>query len=141
MSYSWPNHPLFNELCEQSSRMLPSLGFDQYIVKESIISYTSKDGMTISIQHEGYDMPSVFIGNKENPTICTSGGLIEYFIDKTTPIYKKHLELKSFYNFEFHFNLIETYNLKILDIIMSPKQYLEWENTIDIEKTFELINS
>jgi hypothetical protein len=137
MSFNWPNHPLYDQLCKKASDKIPSLGF---VVKErtaGTTSFISKDDLTVTIQHGGYDMPYVLFGYKSNKPEIGSWVLLEYYIDKMTPIYEKHVELKSFYDFEYDFDLLSNHYDKILSMVKKPKTYLEWQQGIDIEKIFK----
>lgn len=69
--------------------------------------------------------------------LFSPNGVMEYYFDKSTPIYSKYFELKSFYNFEFEF--IEKYYNEILNVLNSPKPYLKWEEKTDYEKISKLI--
>lgn len=147
MSFEWPNHPLYDQLCEKASIKLLSLGFRpypgilfrRYRVQDGRTSFISKDKMLISIQHGGYDMPQVRVGIKSDHSICSSWGPLEYYLDKNAPIYKKHLKLKSSYDFEYDYDLIKNYYSQILEIIKSPEDYLEWQNNVDIQEIFRIL--
>lgn len=137
MSLGWPNHPLYDHLCKKASILLPNLDFKTYKVEEGKISFISIDKLIITVQHGGYDMPYILIGNKKDLSICNSWVLLEYYLDKEVPIYKKHQELKSYYDFEYDYDLLKNHYSKILEITKSPKNYLEWEKNTDILKIFE----
>lgn len=140
MSFDWPNHPLFEQLCEKAKLKLPKLGFELFQVNEGNISFSAEHPMIVLIQHEGYDMPSVYFGNEKNPKVCKSWGPLEYFINPEIPICKKHKELKTFYDFEFEFDLILNYQTEIIGIINSPEAYKLWMKVVDISELFKLID-
>lgn len=137
MSSDWPNHPLYDQLCKKASDKLPSLGFAVNGITGGITSFISKDDLIVSIQHGGYDMPNVIFGYKRDKSIIRSWGPLEYYIDKMTPIYKQHIELKSFCDFEYDYDVLSNHYDKILEIVKKPNAYLEWEQGVDIEKIFK----
>ncbi|MEP0266399.1 hypothetical protein [Dokdonia sp.] len=132
----WPNHPLYNQLCEKAYLLLPKLKFKRYQIGPGKLSFISKEKMVVSIIHGGYDMPYVYIGTRENPEICCSWKPLEYYLDPLTPISKKHQNLKSFYDFEYDYDLIKNYYKEILHLIDNPKEYKEWESTEESENSF-----
>jgi len=62
-------------------------------------------------------------------------------MDKEAPLYKKHLELKSFYDFGYDYELIKNHYPQILDITKSPNDYMEWIRNVDIQNIFEKLKS
>ncbi|MEM7163507.1 MAG: hypothetical protein AAF487_13830 [Bacteroidota bacterium] len=138
MSLNLPNHPLFNQLCKKSSDILPSLDFVHHQISRGRVSFKSKDDLIVTIQHGGYDMPEVLFGYRQDPSIIRSWVLLEYYIDQQTPIYKKHVELKSFYDFEFDFELLKTHHDRILGIVKKPKAYLDWQKKTNIPDIFKV---
>jgi hypothetical protein len=141
MSLDWPNHPLFDQLCKKATDMLPSLGFLQHEVSGGRISFKSKDDLVVTIQHGGYDMPDVLFGYLQDNSIIRSWGPLEYFMNNLAPIYKKHIELKSFYDFEFDFELLKSHYDEILEIVKEPVNYLKWQKTNNTEEIFQKIRT
>ncbi|SNR14710.1 hypothetical protein [Tenacibaculum jejuense] len=139
MSFEWPNHPLFDQLCEKATLLLPKLDFKKIKSDDGQVVYISKEKVLITIQHGGYDMPCIYIGNKEKTKLFSPNGMMEYYFDKSTPIYSKYLKLNSFHNFEFEYDFLEKYYGEILNILNSPKPYLIWKEEIDNEKISQLI--
>ena len=140
MSSNLPNHPLYAQLCEKAKRELPKVGFALFKENEGNISFNSNLQMTILIKHEGYDMPSVYFGNENNPEICASWGPLEYFLNRDAPIYRKYKELNTFYDLEFELDLILKYQNEILSIINSPETYNLWIENVDITDIFDKLN-
>ncbi|TPN84400.1 hypothetical protein [Aquimarina algicola] len=141
MSFDWPNHPLYDQLCEKAALLLPKLGFQKIKSDDGQALFMSKEKVLVTIQHGGYDMPYIYIGTKKKAKLFSPNGVTEYYFDKSTPICKKFLELKSFYDFEFEYDFIEKYYNEILNILSSPKPYLNWEEKTDYEKISELIKN
>lgn len=135
MSFEWPNHPLYDLLCKRAVDMLPSLGFEQYGNSRGKTLFKSKEGIIVTIQHGGYDMPDILLGYKNDQNILKSWAPLEYYINKATSLYKKHLALKSFYDFD----LLKNHYDAILEILKEPKQYLDWERNANIQEIFEEI--
>lgn len=129
MIFHLPNNPLFDKLCENASDKLPTLGFEQCEVSGGILSFKTKDDLVVTIQHRGYNKPHVLFGYKQDNSIIRSWEPLEFYLDHLTPIFKKHLELKSFFDFEFDFELLQSHQDKILGIVKEPAAYLEWQKT------------
>ena len=66
MSNNWPEHPLFNEMKQKAISELPNLGFELMSESEGHVSLSSKENLIVTIQHGGYDMPSVYFGKKDD---------------------------------------------------------------------------
>lgn len=125
------NHPLYDQLCEIVSEMLPSLGFKLLSKGDHLTIFISVDKMTVTIQHGGYDMPNVNFGTIGDFNCLRSWGALEYYLDSDVPIYKKHKELKSLYDFKYDFDLLKEHHDSIRLIIESPEDYKMWVNDFD----------
>ncbi len=136
MSFDWPEHPLFNQLKLKAAASLPELNFEILNESEGHVSMINNDGLIVKIQHEGYDMPCVYLGNKNNTEITKSWGPLEYFWNKETPVFKKHEALQSFYDLEFDMDLISTYQQEVNELISSPESFLSWLDSADLEVIF-----
>lgn len=131
MNFNRPRHPLYDQLCKKASEKLPSLGFIVHSISAGRVSFISKDDLIITIRHEGYDMPNVLFGNSKNESILRSWGPLEYYINNMAPVYRKHAELKSFYDFEYDYDLLSYYYKEILEIVKNPNEYREWQESTD----------
>jgi len=141
MSFDWPYHPLYDKLSKKASLLLPELGFEKLKSESGQAVFVSKEKVLITIQHGGYDMPCIFIGNKKNTKLLKPNHILEYYLNKSTPVFNKYIKLKSFYDFEFEFDLLKEYSNEILNILNSPKSYQKWEHTMDYDAILELIKS
>jgi len=72
----WPDHPLFNKLCEKALVLLPKLGFKIYKSNNGCLSFILEGTLVVTIQHGGYDMPNVFFGSEANLKII---GFLHFF--------------------------------------------------------------
>ncbi|WP_074405965.1 hypothetical protein [Aquimarina megaterium] len=141
MSFDWPHHPLYDKLSEKASLLLPKIGFEKIKSRDGQTLFISKEKVLITIQHGGYDMPYIYIGNKKNTKLLSPNCILEYYLNKSTPIFRKYSELKSFYDFEYEYEFLKEYVDEILNILEFPKSYLEWEKTRDYETILELIRN
>lgn len=132
-----PNHPLYKQLCEKAYLLLPLLKFKRYQISPGKLSFISKEKMIVSIIHGGYDMPYVYIGTKENLKICSPWKPLEYYLDSSISTSKKHSKLKSFYDFEYEYDLLKNYYKEILYIVNNPKQYKAWKLTEGCQSLFK----
>jgi hypothetical protein len=139
MSHSWPEHPLFNEMKQKAVSELPNLGFELMSESEGHLSLASKQNLIVTLQHGGYDIPTVYYGRKGDLKICKSWGPLEYFWNKKTPVYKKYQSLKSFYDLEYELELITVYQNELEELISTPENYNSWFASIDIKAVFELL--
>ena len=119
MVFEYPVHPLYNQLCDKAISKLPNLGFIELNRTHSRLIYISYYGLTVTVQHEGYDMPSVFFGTKDDFFKTNFFNVLEKAINPEIPITKKHQELKSFYDLEFELDFIQTYSYQILKFIVT----------------------
>ncbi|GAA3523389.1 hypothetical protein GCM10022393_42800 [Aquimarina addita] len=141
MSFDWPHHPLYDKLSEKASLLLPKLGFEKIKSESGQTLFVSKEKILITIQHGGYDMPYIYIGNQKNKKLLSPSHILEYYLNESTPIFRKYTELKSFYDFEFEYDFLKEYSDEVLNILKFPKPYLEWKKTADYETITELIKS
>lgn len=133
----FPNHPLYNQLCEKANLLLPQLSFKKHCIRRGKISFISPEGMTVTVVHQGYDMPSVYLGTNENPEIVRSWKPLEYYLDNKTPLYNKHNQIASFYNFEFDYDLIKSHYKELLNIVNNSEAYNKWISQVDFDSVFE----
>lgn len=117
MAIHYPNHPLYDQLCDKVNLKLPELGFKLLEQKHNHLTYLSNYGLTITIQHEGYDMPSVYFGTKDDFYKAKFLSSLESSINPEIPITKKHQKLKSFYDLEYELDIIRQYSNQILQIL------------------------